>query len=101
MAWVRPLGRPSLHRRITNSFLGQRVRRVTVKCSFIFSRRTMHRAPEISWEIMVAQAAPATPILKPATNQMSRPMFSMHAVKRNTRGMIESPRPRSTPEITL
>ncbi len=101
MACVRPLGSPSLHRRFTNETFGQRVLRVTVKCSLIFRSRTMHSTPEMNCDTIVAQAAPATPILKPATNQISRPMFSMQAVKRNTRGMMESPRPLSTPEMTL
>ena len=49
----------------------------------------------------VASDTPATPIWKPATNQMSRTMFSRVATIRNTRAEAESPIPRSTPDRML
>ncbi len=101
MAWVRPLGRPSCTSFFTKSPLGRRVWRFTVSTSFMRISRHRHSAPETAWAIMVAQATPATPIWKPATNQMSSMMLSTQATMRKIRGMMESPRPRRMPEIML
>ena len=100
-ACVRPLGRPKRMSWNKSAFVGHRVRHVMCNTSRIKSRRTRHRMPETACEMMVAHAAPETPILKPATNQISRPMFMPHATSRKMSGMTESPRPRRMPEIML
>ena len=51
--------------------------------------------------ITVAQAAPATSILNPATNTISNTMLIIAAIATNINGLLESPIPRIMAETTL
>ena len=101
IACVRPLGSPSRTSWDRSSRLGQSDRSRTCRMSRIRSRRIRHSAPETAWEMIVAHAAPATPMRNDATNQMSSTTFSPQAIIRNSSGMTESPRPRRMPDRML
>ena len=47
--------------------------------------------PDTYWEMTVASAAPATPLLRPTTNQRSRKIFITADMARNISGVLESP----------
>ena len=62
IACVRPLGRPRRTSCDKSALLGQSERSRTCSTSRIKSRRIRHRMPETACEIIVAHAAPATPM---------------------------------------
>ena len=66
---------------------------------FLMYRR--HRIPETPWEIMVAQAAPATPMLSTRMVNKSRATFMAEEISRKYRGVVLSPMDRMIPESML
>ncbi|MPM72752.1 hypothetical protein SDC9_119728 [bioreactor metagenome] len=67
----------------------------------ILSNLIIQSTADTPCAIIVASATPATPILKPATNQMSRITLSTVAISKNTKEDTESPRPLKTPARML
>ena len=59
-------------------------------------RQITTSALEIIWEMMVAQATPATPMLKPMTNSRFSTTFTMPEAIRKYSGRRVSPTARST-----
>ena len=59
------------------------------------------RKTDSSWEMMVAMAAPATPMRSPPTRSRSSAMLVQLAATRYRKGSRELPTARSTPEATL
>ena len=53
------------------------------------------------WHRKVAQATPATPILKAVTNRMSIPMFAVEEMARKMNGVLESPSAEKIPVAML
>ena len=54
--------------------------------------------PLTYWAITVAIAAPFTPRFKPATNQISKPIFKIAEIARKTKGISELPKERNNDE---
>ena len=61
----------------------------------------MHNNPETPWEIIVAHAAPATPIEKLTINTMSKTIFNIEATIKKYKGVLLSPRALNIPAIIL
>ena len=53
------------------------------------------------WQINVAHATPATPILNTVTNTMSMPIFDREEQVRKKKGVFESPRAENIPVAIL
>ena len=93
MAWVTPEGRPRRTMLPANCRFGSRWWGFSSNTSRMRSSFHTHSSADTPCAMAVARATPATPMLKPATNQMSSPMFSTVATNRYSRADIESPRP--------
>ena len=101
MAWVMPEGTPMRTIRRALSRRSRRESQVRSNTSRIRSSFSRHSTAEMPWASTVARPTPSTPIRNPATNQMSRAMFSPVATSRNSRADTESPSPRRMPERML
>ena len=69
-----------------------------------FSRRAMTSTASTQltpWHRKVAQATPATPILKAVTKRMSTAMLEREEAARNRKGVLESPRAEKMPVLML
>ena len=101
MACDAPEGRPSRTSCDTYCFSGRSILRLTSTVSRIKATRTMHKTADTSCAMTVAHATPTTPQLNTATKRRSSTMLMPQAMIRKTRGITESPMPRSTPERML
>ena len=60
-----------------------------------------HRIPDTAWAVMVAQAAPDTPILRTRIVKKSRATFTTDENTRKIRGVVLSPRERMVQDRRL
>ncbi len=97
IACVTPEGSP---RRIVSMvclFVGAKSFPLSSKMSFICSSLQRHNREEIPCAIAVANATPATPMSKDATNKTSSMILSTVETSKYKRADTESPRPRRIP----
>ena len=87
-------GRPSLKISRSLSPLGIKLLNLKSKEKPFFISQITEMISEIPCAIIVAYAAPSAERLNAPIKRKSSPMFAMHAIRTNQKGLFESPRAR-------
>ena len=86
-----PAGRPILAILLSFTLLIRRSRSLSLKAPSLFTRHQSTRPAEITWEITVARATPATSIFREITKNRFRTTFTTPAAVRKYKGRLVSP----------
>ena len=101
MEYCSPMGIPIRHSRPQQLRRKRRSSLLVWRMGYFFLMYTRQARPDTPWEITVARAAPATPILAQRMRAKSSPMFSTEDRARKYTGVLLSPSERMMPASRL